>query len=99
MPSSVELIAASIRAARKRKKITQKNLSKETKIPQSHISKIEKGGVDLQVSSLLEIARALDLEVMLVPRPLILHVLALQKPGVLESKEQVPLYQLTEEGL
>lgn len=37
-------------------------------MPQSHISKIENAGVDLRISSLTEIARALDLELMFVPR-------------------------------
>ena len=37
-------------------------------MPQSHISKIEKGAVDLKLSSLVEIARALELEIKLVPR-------------------------------
>lgn len=37
-------------------------------MPQSHVSKIEQGMVDLQLSSLAEMARALDLELRLVPR-------------------------------
>jgi hypothetical protein len=39
-------------------------------LPQSHISQIEAGRVDLRVSSLLEMARLLDLEPMLIPRAL-----------------------------
>jgi len=39
--------------------------------PRSHISKVEKGAVDLRLSSLIELARALDLEFMLVPRPVV----------------------------
>lgn len=61
-------IAAIIRAARQAKALTQKELGQRVGLPQSHISKIEKGAVDLQLSSLVEIARALDLEVKLVPR-------------------------------
>lgn len=37
-------------------------------MPQSHISKIESGSADIRLSSLIELARALDLEVKLVPR-------------------------------
>lgn len=37
-------------------------------IPQSHLSRLEAGKVDLRTSSLVELARLLDLEVMLVPR-------------------------------
>lgn len=61
-------IAAGIRQARKDKGLTQRELGQRVGLPQSHISKIESGTVDLQVSSLAEIARALDLEVKLVPR-------------------------------
>lgn len=68
MIARIDEIAASIRAARKAKALTQKELGQRVGLPQSHISKIEKGAVDLQLSSLVEIARALDLELKLVPR-------------------------------
>jgi transcriptional regulator with XRE-family HTH domain len=61
-------IAVSIRQARKDKGLTQRELGKRVGLPQSHISKIESGAVDVQLSSLVEITRALDLEVKLVPR-------------------------------
>lgn len=64
----IEQIATSLRTARKAKGLSQRALSELVDVPQSHISKIENGGVDLRLSSLVEIARALDLEVMLVPR-------------------------------
>ena len=54
--------------ARKRKGISQRKLSALSGVPQSHISKIEKGGVDLRISSLMAISHALDLELALVPR-------------------------------
>lgn len=68
MNTAIEDIAASIRAARIAKGFTQKDLGERVGLPQSHISKIEGGSVDLQISSLVEIARALDLELKLVPR-------------------------------
>ena len=68
MSAGIDEIAASIRAARKAKAMTQKELGQRVGLPQSHISKIEKGAVDLQLSSLVEITRALDLEVKLIPR-------------------------------
>jgi transcriptional regulator with XRE-family HTH domain len=48
--------------------LSQRALAALAGVPQSHISKIEKGDVDLRLSSLVEIARVLDLEVTLVPR-------------------------------
>jgi len=68
MSAGIEEIAASVRKARIAKALTQKELGRRVGLPQSHISKIEKGTVDLKLSSLVEIARALDLEITLVPR-------------------------------
>lgn len=68
MGAGIEEIAASVREARIAKALTQKDLGQRVGLPQSHISKIEKGTVDLKLSSLVEIARALDLEITLVPR-------------------------------
>lgn len=68
MGAGIEEIAASVREARIAKALTQKELGQRVGLPQSHISKIEKGTVDLKLSSLVEIARALDLEITLVPR-------------------------------
>lgn len=61
-------IARIIKAAREAKGLSQRALAKIAGVPQSHISKIENAGVDLRVSSLTEITRALDLELALVPR-------------------------------
>ena len=68
MSAGIEEIAARVREARIAKALTQKELGRRVGLPQSHISKIEKGTVDLKLSSLVEIARALDLEITLVPR-------------------------------
>jgi len=65
---TVTEISKQLKAAREAKGLSQRALSKLAGVPQSHISKIETTGVDLRISSLLEIARALDLELTLVPR-------------------------------
>lgn len=61
-------IAKELRAARKAKGLTQAELGAKMGLPQSHISQIESGKTDLRLSSLLEMARLLDLEPILVPR-------------------------------
>ena len=61
-------ITSALRTAREAKGLSQRALSKLIDVPQGHISKIESGAVDLRVSSLIELARALDLELTLVPR-------------------------------
>lgn len=63
-----EQILKTLKAARQKKGLSQKALSAKSGVPQSHISKIENGGVDLRVSSLIALARVLDLELELVPR-------------------------------
>lgn len=71
MISALEPIANRLKAARRQKKLSQRALSRLVEMPQSHLSRIENGLVDPQTTSLIELARALDLEVMLVPRILV----------------------------
>jgi len=61
-------ILKSLKRARKAKGLSQRELSAKSGVPQSHISKIENGAVDLRVSSLVALARTLDLELELIPR-------------------------------
>lgn len=68
MPYSTDNIARTLRAARQARGLTQRELSTKSGVPQGHISKIENGAVDLRLSTLVELARVLDLELTLVPR-------------------------------
>lgn len=68
MNHATEYIAKRLKATRLSKLLSQRRLGELAGVPQSHISKIENGGVDLRVSSLVELARVLDLELTLVPR-------------------------------
>ncbi|MAF27742.1 MAG: transcriptional regulator [Croceicoccus sp.] len=92
-----EQIAASLKTARLAKGLTQKELGRRVGMPQSHISKIESGGVDLQLSSLTELSRALDLEVKLVPRAAVVALESvLRTVGSPTSSPPVPAYRLSE---
>ena len=71
--------AVKLREARKRAGLTQKELGEKTGMPQSHISRIENGEVDVQASSLVEIARVLGLELILVPSELVPAVEGLKR--------------------
>ncbi len=64
-------ILQTLKAARDATGLSQRDLSARIAVPQSHISKIESGGTDLRLSSLVELARALNHEVVLVPRKLL----------------------------
>lgn len=57
--------------ARKTKGWTQAQLGMRLGMPQSHVSQMEQGQIDLRSGSLNEWARALDFELVLVPRQLL----------------------------
>ncbi len=67
----IEHIAKALKEARGNKGLSQRALSKKSGVPQGHISKIENGAVDLRLSSLIQLARVLDLELALVPRKIV----------------------------
>ncbi|WP_246068441.1 helix-turn-helix domain-containing protein [Microbulbifer harenosus] len=82
-------ILKSLREARQRKGLSQRELSAKSGVPQSHISKIEKGGVDLRVSSLIALARVLDLELELVPKKSVPAVKSIVRSSVSADYEQI----------
>lgn len=88
MPYQTEHLAARLKAARKRKGYSQRALSARTGLPQAQISKIENANVDLRLSSLVELARALDLELMLVPRQAVPAVQAVVRSTQGESPQR-----------
>jgi len=91
-----EVLTARLWATRKEKGLSQRELSRLTGVPQSHISKIEANQVDLRVSSLVAIANALDLELFLVPRKAAAAVRAItQQPRT----EPGPAYTLDQDEL
>lgn len=92
MKRAVEPLVDTLKAARRDQAKSQRALSAQTGIPQSRLSLIESGAVDLRVSTLLHIARSLDLEVMLVPRHSVPLVRAMTRE--VEETEQQPLYRL-----
>jgi len=68
MTYSTEYISKQLKKSRESKGLSQRELSARSGVPQGHISKIENGSVDLRLSSLVSITRALDLELTLIPR-------------------------------
>lgn len=79
----LEDIAIALKNARQVKGLSQRSLSGQTGLTQANISKIEGGGVDVKISSLIELARALDLEITLIPRkamPAVQNLARISKP-------------------
>lgn len=79
MSKVTENLLATLKSARRSKGLTQRTLGELVGIPQSHLSRIESGAVDLQASNLIELARALDLELVLMPRQMLPTLNALRR--------------------
>lgn len=94
-------IIETLKEAREAKGLSQRALAVRSKVPQSHISRIERGQVDIQLSSLVELARVLELEVKLVPRRVVQvvdGVIRHAAPTTAERDRQArPAYRLDEE--
>jgi transcriptional regulator with XRE-family HTH domain len=98
MNHETELFAKTLKAARMSKGLSQRALSDRVGVPQAHISKIENGTVDLRLSSLIALARALDLEVTLVPRRAMPAVQSIvRSSGPARSESARPAYSLDDE--
>jgi len=82
-------IQQQLRDVRRTQHISQKALGSRMGLPQSHLSAIETGKVDPRLSSIIEIARLLDYEPLLVPRTLLPTVRAM-----LEGQAEAPLWQV-----
>jgi transcriptional regulator with XRE-family HTH domain len=102
MNYATEHIARALRKAREAKGLNQRELGKKAGVPQGHISKIENGAVDLRLSSLVALARTLDLELALAPRKVVPALKSLARSSSADALREraapQPLYSLDEEG-
>ena len=96
--SSIQLIIQTLRDARKKAGMTQAELGKLLGLPQAHISAMESGGVDIRASTLLDWARAVGGEVLVVPRALVpaLRYLDSGASGAEPDDYSASLYETTE---
>jgi HTH-type transcriptional regulator/antitoxin HipB len=97
MKYAIDYLTQALKTARRHKKLSQRALSDKVKIPQAQISKIENSSVDLKVSTLINLARALDMEVVLVPRKdmsAVSAVMAATKQQGGDIPSQKPAYTL-----
>jgi transcriptional regulator with XRE-family HTH domain len=65
---AVEQLAQTLKEARIALGLSQRELAERAGVGQSRLALIEAGGVDLRTSTLVQLARALDLELILTPR-------------------------------
>lgn len=74
-----ESLIAQVREVREASGVSQRALSERAGLTQSHISQIESGKMEPGLASFIDLTRALDLEVMLVPKKVVPAVLGLVK--------------------
>jgi len=65
---TAEQIAAAVRRERRRRGLTQEQLSSKIKLRQATVSKLESGESSIRLQTLLDVMRALNLELVLRPR-------------------------------
>ena len=68
MVTAIANLTSALKQARQRSHLSQRALGRKVGMPQAQISKIENAAVDPKVSTLAALARAVDLELTLVPR-------------------------------
>jgi transcriptional regulator with XRE-family HTH domain len=88
---SEELVRV-LRDTRAAKGLSQRELSARAGLAQSHISQIESGAKDPGLAKLIDVARALDLELVLVPRKMLPAIQSLVGPET--SERRSPAYAL-----
>jgi transcriptional regulator with XRE-family HTH domain len=87
-------LAGVLREARAHKGLTQGALAASLGLHQRQISDLERTKVDTRLSTLQNVARALDLELVLIPRQLISTVQSLQRSDRASAAASRPLYAL-----
>ena len=88
------LLGQALRVAREQKGLTQKVLADSLGLRQRQISDLERAAMDPRFSTVQDVARALELEVALVPRHLVSTLDGLQRR---EQGSSTPMYALQDD--
>jgi transcriptional regulator with XRE-family HTH domain len=89
-----EALTHQLRHARESAGLSQRALSVACGLTQSHISQIERGALEPGLARLIDIARALELELVLVPKKLLPVIDSLvRQPSILHDSPR-PAYSL-----
>jgi transcriptional regulator with XRE-family HTH domain len=97
LQSLPEELRRRIKEARTRRGWSQRRLGVEVGLPQPHVSAIEAGGVVPRFDTLLDVVRVLDMDLMLVPRPLVAAVQSLIRAHGQPGSDEKPLYAVGED--
>lgn len=82
-----------LKIARQEKELKQSGFGKKLGLPQSHISRIERGETDPRLSTVVDMARIVDRELILVPRKLVPVIRSMIEGG----NGQEPMWKPDEE--
>ncbi len=96
---TIQQLVQKLKSARTAKNLSQRELANSLGIPQSHLSKIESGHVNIKLASFVKMARNLELEVMLIPRqeiPLVKNLMT-SKEEMRKGHSIKPAYSLDDE--
>ncbi len=86
------IVSITLRTRRQALGLTQEDVAKRGGVLQTNYSKIEQGKTDPRFSTLLDLARALSLEIMFIPAELVEAVKALNGQG--SPPEDKPLFSI-----
>lgn len=89
-PYAVKELAQTLRDARIGRGLSQRELAERAGLGQNRLARIEAGGVDLRTSTLVQLARALDLELILAPRRVLPAVQSLTESPLRRWQESAP---------
>ena len=78
-----------LKIARLEKGLKQSEFGKKLGLPQSHISKIERGGTDPRLSTVIDMARIVDRELILVSRRMVPVIRSMIEGG----NDQEPMWK------
>lgn len=91
---SLVKLGQTLKAAREKQNRTQREFAAVSNFQQAQIARAERGA-DVRISTLIELARALGLEPILIPQSLVPTVEAMIRDE--HSSEERPLYALEQE--
>jgi predicted transcriptional regulator len=94
MIDSIKRYMQALKTMRKLKSISQKTLSEKMGVPQSYLSNVENGKIDLRLSNFIELTRLLDHEVMLIPKDKVKLIESLTRPEQKPGEKPSPAYSL-----
>src|SRR5258707_148002 len=87
-----------IKEARRSRNLSQRELGHQIGLSQPHVSAVESGKIAPRFATLIDILRTLNLDLLLVPRPLVPAVHSLIRAHTQPESDERPLYAVDEDS-